>query len=141
MSTAYRCLFYVCLAALLISTGCKKKTSIAGGGTAVSAEEIAAVRDALTRRMSRTALSNLKATHVGKKCVVTAHVPVDGYQPDPPPPPPGMVRVLGQTIIYSADLDGVSDDSITVRAAYPTSGNYKRIEIPRDDIQSVHLAQ
>jgi len=52
-----------------------------------------------------------------------------------------MVRLLGQTIIYNAELDRISDESVTVRAAYPTSGNYKRIEISRDDIQSVHLAQ
>lgn len=141
MSTAYHCLFYVCLVVVLTSTGCKKRTSTTGTDTAVSAEEIAAVRDTLTRGMNKMAPGSLKATHIGRKCVVTAHVPAGGYQPTPPPPPPGVVRVLGQTIICSAELDGVSDDSITVRAAYPTSGNYKRIEIPRDDIQSVHLAQ
>jgi hypothetical protein len=126
---------------LLASPGCKKKTATTGGDATVSAENIAAVRDALTRGMSRTAISNLKATHVGKQCVVTAQVPADGLDLGSAPPPPGMVRLLGQTILYHAELDRISDESLTVRAAYPTSGNYKRIEIARDDIQSIHLAQ
>ncbi|UCD53479.1 MAG: hypothetical protein JSW27_12660 [Phycisphaerales bacterium] len=141
MSTAYRCLFIVCVAALPAATGCKKETPTAGGGAAVSAEDIAAVRDTLTGGMTRMAIDDLKAAHVGKKCVVTAHTPAGGYRSTPPPPPPGMVRLLGETIIYSGEFDDVSDDSVTVRAAYPTAGNYKRIEILRDDIQSFHLAQ
>jgi hypothetical protein len=126
---------------LLASPGCKQKTSATGGDATVSGEEIASVRDTMTRGMKRMALDNLKATHVGRRCVVTAHAPAGGYQPAPPPLPPGMVRVLGRTLIYSAEFDHVSDDSITVRAAYPTAGNYKRMEIARDDVQSVYLAQ
>lgn len=140
MITAFRCLFFVCVVALLTLAGCKKETPVVGGNTTVSDEDIAAVRDAMTRGMNKTALSSLKATDIGKKCVVTARTPVGGYQSTPPPPPPGMVRLLGQAIIYNGEFDRVSDESVTVRAAYPTAGNYKRIEIPRDDIQSFYLA-
>jgi len=140
VSTVYRCFFIFCAAALLASPGCKKKTPATDGGATVSAEDIAAVRDNLARGMSRVAIDDLKAAHVGRKCVVTAQTPAGGLQLGSPPPPPGMVRVLGQTIIYSGEFDGVSADSLTVRAAYPTPGNYKRIDISKDDVQSFHLA-
>ena len=141
VSTACRCLFIVCLALSLAVMGCSEKTSGTGEGAAVSAEDIASVRDTLARGMSRMTLDDLKTAHIGKKCVVTAHAPAAGYQPTAPPPPPGMVRVLGQTLIYHAEFDRLSKDSITVRAAYPTAGTFKRTEIPRDDIQSFHLAR
>ena len=117
--------------------GCEKKDT---GGASVSAEDVAAVRDVLARGMRETAVSELTSADVGKKCVVTAAAPSGGYRPAPPPPPRGMVRPMGQTIIYSGEFDGVSADSLTVRAAYPTPGNYKRIDISKDDVQSFHLA-
>jgi len=141
MSAACHCLFIVCLALSLATAGCKEKTSGAAEDTAVSAEDIASVRDTLARGMSRITFDKLRTAHIGKKCVVTAHAAIGGHRPTPPPPPPGMVRVLGQTLIYHAEFDRISDDSVTVRAAYPTAGTFKRIEIPRDDIQSIHLAQ
>jgi hypothetical protein len=134
-----RCFFIFC-AVLLASPGCKKKTPATDGGATASTEEIPAVRDSLARGMSRVAIDELKVAHVGRKCVVTAQAPTGGLQLGSPPPPPGMVRVLGQTIIYSGEFDGVSADHLTVRAAYPTPGNYKRIDIPKDDVQSFHLA-
>jgi hypothetical protein len=129
---------YVCVGVgvLLVALGgCEKKDATAGNaqGATVSAESIKAVHEALVR-------DELAATHTGKKCVVMAHMPAGGFQPAPPPPPPGMVRLLGQTIIYSGQFDAVSADSLTVRAAYPTAGNFKRIDIPKEDIQSCHLA-
>jgi hypothetical protein len=118
-------------------TGCEKKNT---GGTSVNAEDITAVRDILARGMRETAVSELTPADRGKKCVVTAAAPAGGYRPTPPPPPPGMVRPMGQAIIYSGEFDGVSADSLTVLAAYPTPGNYKRIDISKDDVQSFHLA-
>jgi len=52
-----------------------------------------------------------------------------------------MVRKLGQTAIYKGEIQEVSPDSLKIRAAYPTSGRYKTIEISRADIQSVYLAK
>ena len=50
------------------------------------------------------------------------------------PGPAGMRRHRGQ-------LDGLSADGLKIRAAYPTAGNYKALEIASDDIQSVYLAK
>lgn len=143
MSTKSYCIWVIVCVMLLSFVGCKKKGSGAGNGqtVTVSAEEISAVRDMLARGMQKIAFDELGASHTGKKCVVTAQMPAGGYKPTPPPPPPGMVRLVGQAIIYNGELAEVSAESITVRAAYPTPGNYKRIEVPRDDIQSIHLAQ
>jgi hypothetical protein len=107
----------------------------------MSAEDIAAARDVVTRGMREIAVDKLGASDTGKNCVVMAHTPADGYAPVPPPPPPGMVRLMGETIMYRGEFDKVSADSLTIRAAYPTPGNYKRIEIPLDDVQSCHLAR
>jgi len=125
---------------LLALAGCKKKGSGAQR-TPVSAERIAAARDALTRGMRRMSLDKLEPSHRGTKCVVVAYAPAEGYHPEPPPPPLGMVNLLGDTIIYNGEFDGMSGDTLTVRAPYPTPGNYKRMEIARDDVQSFHLAQ
>ena len=127
-----------------VLVGCKKKnveTAVNTQGPTITAEDITATRDALARGMREIAVDKLSATQTGRKCVVVAHMPASGYRSSPPPPPPGMVRLMGQTIIYSGEFDGVSADSLTVRAAYPTSGNYKRIDIPTDTIQSCHLAR
>ncbi|MHC4518688.1 MAG: hypothetical protein ACYTAS_08885 [Planctomycetota bacterium] len=137
--TVRRCSICVIAGIVLVGlAGCQKKNA---SGRSVSAEDIKAVRDVLARRMSEIAVDELSATHTGKKCVVVAHMPAGGYKPTPPPPPRGMVHLMGQTVIYCGELDAVSGDSITVRAAYPTPGNYKRIDIPRADVQSCHLAR
>jgi hypothetical protein len=123
--------------------GCRKENAgVAGGGqpATVDPERIEAVRDAMTRGMREMDVDELTTKHAGMKCVVTARVPAGGYQPDPPPPPPGMVQLLGQTVIYSGEFDWVSSDSLAVRAAYP-AGHYKKIEILRSDIRSVHLGR
>jgi len=141
MGAACRCLFIFCLTVLLISMGSKEKTSATAGNATLSAEDIASVRDSLAHGMSEMVLGELNSTHLGKKCVVIACTPTGSYRPTAPPPPPDMVRVVGQTLIYHAEFDRISDDSITVRSAYPTAGTYKRMEIPRDDIQSFYLAR
>jgi hypothetical protein len=125
---------------LLIIIGCEKKNGSARGAP-VSAERIATTRDALTRGMRPVPLDKLGPSHRGRQCVIVAYAPAGGYQPTSPPPPPGMVHLLGETIIYNGEFDGVSADTLTVRAAYPTPGNFKRMEIARDDLQSVHVAQ
>jgi hypothetical protein len=140
MSAAYRCLFIFCFILLLIPTGTEEKTSASAGNATISAEDIASIRDSLVLGMSKMALGELNSTHLGKKCVVIAYTPTGGYRPTTPPPPPGMVRVVGQTLIYDAEFDRIADDSITVCAPYPTAGIFKKIKIPRDDVQSFHLA-
>ncbi len=68
----------------------------------------------------------------------TANEKVGG---DSAPPPLGMVHKLGQTTIYKGEIQEVLADSLKIRAAYPTSGRYKTVEIPRADIQSLHVAK
>jgi len=51
-----------------------------------------------------------------------------------------MVRTVGQVTFYAGELDGVSPDGLTIRKAYPTAGTFKKVEIPKGDIQSIHLA-
>ena len=140
MSAACRCLLIFCLIFLLIPTGSREKTSASAGNATISAEDVASIRDSLACGMSKMALGELNNAHLGKKCVVIACTPTGGYRPTAPPPPSGMVRVLGQTLVYDAEFDRISNDSITVCAAYPTTGIFKKIEIPRDDVQSFHLA-
>lgn len=122
---------------LLTLVGCGKKAEEPAAPQAVEpgAAEVAKVRDALTRGMQPIAVASLTAAHVGKRCVILAR-----STPIPPPPPPlGMVRLMGSTSLYMAELAGVSPAAVTIRAPYPTSGNVKTVEIPRADIQSVHL--
>jgi hypothetical protein len=52
-----------------------------------------------------------------------------------------MVRLFGQTTIYRGELGDVSPESLTVQAAYPPAGNYKKLKIAKEDIQSIHLAR
>jgi hypothetical protein len=124
-------------AILLAICGCRKKESepapqAAGPGAA----QVAAVRDALTRGMHSVSFDKLTKTDVGKRCVVAAR-----STPIPPPPPPlGMVRIMGPTTMYAGELNDVLPEAVKIRAPYPTSGNYKYIEIARSDIQSIHLA-
>lgn len=131
--------FRIAIAAVLLAmSGCKPKESetaqprqAGGPGPA----EIIAARDALTGGMQPISFDKLARTHVGKRCVVTARsVPLA-----PPAPPLGMVRMMGSTTIYSGEVHEISPGSLRIRAAYPTSGNLKIIEIPREDIQAVHL--
>ena len=127
----------------VILVGCKESTDTAanGGGATMSAEDIAATRDALVKGMREIAVSQLGTAHMGKRCVVTAGMPAGGYKPAPPPPPPGMIRLMGQTVIYCGAFDKASEDSITVRAGYPTPGNYKHMDILKADVQSCHIAR
>ncbi len=142
MNVTYRCICLVLIAACLGVWGCKKKDTTTGPETTtISQDQIDGVRDAMTRGMKVTAFSSLKKTHVGKTCVVTARTMEDKAQLGPPPPPFGMVRVLGQTTIYQGELNDVSSDSLTIRAAYPSPNHYKNVEIARDDIQSIHLGK
>jgi hypothetical protein len=116
--------------------GCRKKETAAtpqvvGPGAA----EIAAARDALTRGMQPISFNKLDKTHIGRRCVVAARsVPIP-----PPPPPLGMARIMGPTTIYMGELNDVLPDAVKIRAPYPSSGNYKYVEIPRADIESIHL--
>ena len=121
---------------LLAICGCKKKggepvPQAAGPGTA----EIAAVRNALTRGMQAVGADKLTKAHVGKRCVLTAR-----SAPIPPPPPPlGMARIMGSITVYTGELNDVLPEAVKIRAAYPSSGNYKYIEIARTDIESIYL--
>ena len=141
MSERYRYICIILTILCLAVSGCDKKggTGDSGAGDAAfSQADINAVRDAMARDMQRVAFSSLDQTHVGRTCVVMAQTMTAEKQASPPPP--GMLRIMGSTTIYSAELDAVGADSLTVRAAYPTSGKYKRIEIAEEDIQSIHMA-
>jgi hypothetical protein len=131
----------VSVLSLALVGSCKKQdagTALSEQDAAAEAERVKTIRDALTRGMRQMAVDQLETIRPGTKCVVTARMPAGGYRPDPPPPPPGMMQLFSQTIIYNADFDRVSADSLTVRAVYP-AGHYKKIEIPKSDILSVHL--
>jgi hypothetical protein len=142
VNVTYRCICLILVAACLVATGCKKKdTTTDPETTTISQDQIDAVRDTMTRDMQEMAFGSLKKTHAGRKCVVMARNMKDTTQLGPAPPPPGMMRLLGQTTIYRGELDAVSSDSLAIRAAYPTSGNYKKLEIAKEDIQSIHLAR
>ncbi len=118
--------------------GCRKKETapVQGPQTAgPGAAEIAATRDALTRGMQPISFNKLDKTHIGRRCAVVARsVPIP-----PPPPPLGMARIMGPTTLYMGELNDVLPDAVKLRAPYPSSGNYKYVEIPRADIESVHL--
>ena len=144
MKRRNRCLCLVTALALLMVTNCKPRNDKARSSAPVpgpSPAEIAAVRDTMTRGMEPVAFASLAAVHVGRPCVVTARAAEQGAGGDPAPPPLGMVHKLGPTTIYKGEIQEVSADSLKIRAAYPTSGRYKTVEIPRADIQSLHLAK
>ncbi len=129
---------------LLVWSGCGKRDvgeEKSEGPAPVSAEQIAAARKVLAQGMQPVALANVKSSDVGRQCLVEVRTPEGGIQIAPPPPPPGMVRMVGQVTFYQGELDGVTPESLTVRKAYPTSGSFKKLEIPRADIQSIHLAR
>ena len=137
----------VCLAvafAVLIMAGCKPRNDKTGQtqqAPGPSPAQIAAVRDAMTRGMEEVVSDSLAPGHVGRQCVVTTHRADGGTGADQAPPPLGMVRRLGQTVIYRGEIQEVSPEILKIRAAYPTSGRYKAIEIRRSDVQSVYLAK
>jgi len=106
-----------------------------------SPAEVAAIRDTLTRGMEPVAFDRLATGHIGRQCVVTARAAEDGTGRDQAPPPLGMVRKFGPTAIYKGELQEVSPNALKIRAAYPTSGRYKIIEVARSDIQSIHVAK
>jgi len=128
----------------LVLSGCEKKGGDNGPGSGeatVSQDRIDAVRDAMTRDMQPVPFASLHETHLGRQCVVTARTMTDTTKLGPPPPPPGMVHLMGQTTIYRGELDEISASSLTLRAAYPTPGNFKTLEIAKEDILSIHLAK
>jgi len=138
VNVTYRCICLVLIVACLGVSGCKKKEA-APEATTISQAQIDSARDAMTRDMQATAFSSLKKAHVGKKCVVTARTMEDKAQLGPPPPPFGMVRMLGSTTIYQGELLDIATGALTIRAAYPSPNHYKELEIPKEDIQSIHL--
>jgi hypothetical protein len=135
------CLFAGMLIALLSCSGCGKKGDAKKGSNPkpVSDEEIAGVRKALAQGMQPIGFTNIKSTQVGKGCLVEAQTPDGGLQIKSPPPPPGMIQIVGQVIFYRGELDSISPESLTMRKAYPTAGNFKKIEIPKGDIRSIYL--
>lgn len=138
---------HLCLAmavALLMVASCKPRndqTRPSAEAPGPSPAEIAVVRDTLTRGMEPVPLASLAAVHVGRQCVVTARAADERAGGDSAPPPLGMVHKLGRTTIYKGEIQEVSPESLKIRAAYPTSGRYKTVEISRADIQSLHVAK
>jgi len=118
--------------------GCKPKADEAGAyPTAAAPPDMAAAIQSLTRGMRPIAVASVsKSQHVGRHCVVVAKTP---ERRDPPPPPLGMVRLMGPTIVYVAQIDDVSADTIDVKASYPGSDSVKIVAVPKADIQSVYL--
>jgi hypothetical protein len=136
----------LCLTAAIILVtlaGCKPRSDASrpsGQTSEPNAVQVAAVRDTLTKGMQQSTFDSLAVADVGKQCVVVTRAGAAGTGADQAPPPFGMVHRLGQTIIYKGEMEEVLPDSLKIRAAYPTSGRYKTIEIPRPDIQSLHVA-
>jgi hypothetical protein len=141
-----RCPFLGITATVLLvaMTGCKPGREKAGGSGqvgAVSPSEIAVVKEGMTRGMREIAPDNLGAGQVGRQCVVIARTADERNRAGAAPPPLGMVRKFGPVTAYKGEIVDVSPAGLRIRAPYPTSGQYKFIEISRGDIQSVHLAQ
>lgn len=125
-------------ASLLASSGCAPKDADATTYPHFSsAPDVTPIVEALTAKMKKIAVAKVsKPAHVGRPCVIVAKTP---DRRDPPPPPIGMVRLLGPTVIYSAQLHDATAETLEIRAEYPSSGNLKVIVIPREDIESVYL--
>ena len=144
MRIEYRILCLTAAITLVTMAGCKPRSAEnrpSGPAPGPSPAEVRAARDAMTRGMQEIACDSLAAVHVGKQCVVTARAAGDGAGSDPAPPPLGMVLMLGQITIYKGEIQELSPDRLSIRAPYPTSGRYKTIEVPRSDIESIHLAK
>ena len=130
------------LALLSVSLGCKPKdgdTDATASSSGPGPEQIAAAIDATTTGMRQTSFSDLHNGDIGRVCVVVAPTPPAGARAKDAPPPIGMVRRMGPTTIYKGEIQHVSPDGLQIRAAYPTSGRYKYVDIARQDIQSIHL--
>lgn len=140
-----RCLRLVTAVALLmVVVNCKPKDDKSQSSAQTpgpSPAEIAALRDAMTRGMEPVTFASLGAAYVGKQCVVVVRAADERAGGDAAPPPLGMVHRLGPTTIYKGEIQEVSPEGLKIRAAYPTSGRYKTVEILRADIQSLHVAQ
>jgi hypothetical protein len=136
---------YLTVALILVTlAGCKQRSDAgrpSGQTPEPNAAQVAAVRDTLTKGMRQATFDSLAAAEVGKQCVVVTRAGAAGPDAGQAPPPFGMVHRLGQTIIYKGEIEQVLPDSLKIRAPYPTSGRYKTIEIPRSDIQSLHVAK
>ncbi len=138
---------HLCLVIVLVvltGTNCKPRDDQARSSAPApgpSPGEIAALRDSMTRGMEPVPFESLAVGHVGRRCVVTTRRVDEGATGDSAPPPFGMVHKLGQITIYKGEIQDVSADRLKIRAAYPTSGRYKTVEIPRVDIQSLHVAK
>ena len=134
-----RYLFGTALVVLLtVASGCKPREEPAPSTSAVVSPDAAAAREALTRGMTEAAFTGLSRDNIGDSCVVVARTP-EGARREPPPPPLGMVYLMGPTTVYKGEIHDISPESLDIGAVYPTSGNRKIIQIPRDDIESVHL--
>ena len=130
--------FVLCIAILLGMAGCKPEESEASSTDRTAAyADPAPVIEQLTAQMRAIPFEKLSRTrHRGRRCVVLANTP---ERRDPPPPPLGMVRLMGPSIIYAAEIHALSEDTLEVSAKYP-SGNLKIVSIPRSDIKSIHIA-
>ncbi len=126
--------------AILAIVGCKRKEATADQPppTQANAAQVTAAYKAMTQDMTAIAFDALTGGHAGRRVVIMARTP---DRVDPPPPPLGMVRRMGPTSIYSAELHEILPDGLKIRAAYPTSGNLKITEIPRADIQAIHMSK
>ena len=117
--------FCLVVAIILVTiAGCKPRRNAgrqSGQTSEPSAAEVTTIRDALTHGMQQTAFDSLAAADVGRQCVVTARVS-EGTGTDQAPPPLGMVRRLGQTVIYKGEIQEVSPDALKILRRLPDLG-------------------
>ena len=143
MRIEYRILCLTAAITLVMMASCKPRSAenrASGPAPGPSPAEVRAARDAMTRGMQEIAFDGLAAVHVGKQCVVAVRAGSGEAGSAHAPPPLGMVLKLGRTTIYKGEIQELSGDRLKIRAPYPTSGRYKTIEVPRSDIESIHLA-
>ncbi|MEN6577022.1 MAG: hypothetical protein ABFD90_11820 [Phycisphaerales bacterium] len=138
MCVRHFCVVFLVVAPLLALVGCAPKETEANSYSSVSnAPDITPVIGALTKGTRPIGVTKVfKPQHIGRRCVIVARTP---ERRDPPPPPMGMVRLMGPTIIYTAEIHDVSADTLDIKADYPSSGNAKIITVPKADIQSLYL--
>ncbi len=120
---------------ILWSGGCRKK----GGNLSrrqSDPAQVAAYRQTAERGMTPIAFEDLTQKHVGKKCAVTVITPSN---PSPPPPPRGMVMVFGDISVYTAILDSISPEELTLSAKYP-SGTVKTSAFSADQVEAIAIA-
>jgi hypothetical protein len=139
--TGTSALAFLAVWVITLTPGCKRHEPEAGSsssGQALDDSAIVAMYKGITQGLTPVAFDGLTAAHIGQRLVIKARTP---DRADPPPPPRGMVKRMGDVSIYTAELHEILPDSLKIRAAYPTSGNLKIIEIPRADIQAMHLGK